>query len=260
MIVWIQIHIGEELAGKVANRQSFSPLQGSKHIIAREIKIGWLLQVAGVDDLFDQNKGLPATNGAADFCQQKLVVDAGKILSDIKLQNIAVTPGIKSTPVKGRACTLIFPVGITVMDKFALQEGGNHVHKRMMHHPLGVRSGADHSRFWPKNFEGVKLSKGIISSIQRLLNFQEILRAPGIENCHIMAKPLAFLRFPGSQVEVFERANFVEEIGVAFHVDLLAPPAPQMQFAICSSAVSATRPDRCRSVAGWKTHKLIAGG
>ena len=79
MIEPVQIDIGEELTGEVADRDTAPALQGSEQVIARKIQVDRFLGIGRINDAVNEVQGLVAGDPPADVVLEDLVVDRRKI-------------------------------------------------------------------------------------------------------------------------------------------------------------------------------------
>jgi hypothetical protein len=91
VIETVQIHIGKELTGQIANGNGTTPLQRRKEIrILREILHNRFLRIAMIQNRLDE----PAHTIIGDFPAQhaieNVVIDAWKVFVDVALQHILV--------------------------------------------------------------------------------------------------------------------------------------------------------------------------
>jgi len=93
----------------------------------------------------------------------------------------------------------------------------NDIDERVMHNAVAIRRGADQTRLGLDDFDGAKIPKRIMAGAQELLHFQKIFSAARVDRRRFVAKTLAFFRFLGSAIKIFECADSFEEIRVAFH-------------------------------------------
>ena len=88
----VEIDIGEELAGEVADGQALAAGCGREQIVAGEIVQHWRLGIAGVDNLSHEPAGTPVADRSAEDGEQDVVIDAGEILRQVSLEDVAVFP------------------------------------------------------------------------------------------------------------------------------------------------------------------------
>ena len=90
MVERVEIEIGEELAGEIADRQTTPPLIGREQIIARKMEIDRLLLVRAIDDCIEEPERPLAADATAEGNLQDCVVDGGEITIHIAAEHMAV--------------------------------------------------------------------------------------------------------------------------------------------------------------------------
>ena len=89
----VEVDVGEELAGLVAQRQAPAPLGGREQVVAGEPHQHRVLGIAVVDDPVHQPEDVRVLDLAGDQALEDRVVDRREELADIGLQDVAVTAG-----------------------------------------------------------------------------------------------------------------------------------------------------------------------
>ncbi len=95
MIEAVEIEIGEELAGQIADRQTAAAPERLEQIVALEMQIHRLLRVRAIDNQVQQGKRRRATDAAAEVRFQHRVVDRREIAIDVAAQNTGVAVAIE---------------------------------------------------------------------------------------------------------------------------------------------------------------------
>lgn len=90
MVKRIEVDIGEELTGQVADRQAAPSLERREQTIAREPQFDRLLRVRAVDDLIAQGQGADAGNPAPEIRLQDGVVDRREVSPDVAAKHVGV--------------------------------------------------------------------------------------------------------------------------------------------------------------------------
>jgi hypothetical protein len=117
-----EIEIRKELARQIAYREPFAAREGRQKVIPAKVVTDMLLLVAGVDDSVDEPQSTGVGNPPADHCLEDRMIDRGKILSDIALEDIGVTAQEPLKASDGAVCSLTDTVSIGVVDEAARQE------------------------------------------------------------------------------------------------------------------------------------------
>ena len=84
----IEIEVGEELAGEVADGQAAPPFEGGEQVVAGEVEVDGLLRVRAVDDPVGEVEGALAGEAAAKVALEDGVVDGGEVAVDVAAQNV----------------------------------------------------------------------------------------------------------------------------------------------------------------------------
>ena len=119
----VQIQIGEELAGQVANWQAAPTFERGEQIVAGIVKIHRLLRIGTIDDAVRQPQRALTGDSTAQIRLENLMIDGWKVAVDVATQHppIAVAEPFvtHNRPVGPFALT----IGVTVVDETALEEG-----------------------------------------------------------------------------------------------------------------------------------------
>ena len=139
----VEVDIGEELAGLVAQRQSPAPLGGREQVVAGEPHQHRLLRIAVVDDEPDQLEHMRVLDLASDQPFEDLMVDGGEEFPDIGLQDIPVTTGKLLAAIHGGVGPLSLAAGVAVEDERPLEDRLEYAGQGVMHHPVAEWRRAD---------------------------------------------------------------------------------------------------------------------
>ena len=142
----VEVAVGPKLAGQVANGQS-SRAKGSQEALSRACR-GVVGGEPGHFVLFTQHT-LPALQDAihqpqhVGICQlagqdaaQDGVVDGGKELPHIALEDVPVPARICLRPIQRPVRAFSDAIGVAVMDKAPLKDRLDGIAQRVMHHPV----------------------------------------------------------------------------------------------------------------------------
>ena len=139
----VEVDVGEELAGLVAERQAPAPFGGSEQVVAGKPHQHRVLGVAVVDDPVHQPEDIGVFDLAGDQVLEDGVVDRREELADIRLQDVAVTAGELLAAVHGGVGALALAAGVAVVDERPLEDRLQHAGQGVMHDPVPERGGAD---------------------------------------------------------------------------------------------------------------------
>jgi hypothetical protein len=152
MIKPIQIHIGKKLTGLVTDGQPSSPFPWRKQVVTGEKDIRLRLRIASINNRLHQPQDLFIPKIPGKQSKQNLMVNTGKILSDIAFQHIAKPPRILRGPLDSRMSALTFAARIGIKHKTPINDRFNHIAQGMVDHPITKRRCTDKPRlFLSKN-------------------------------------------------------------------------------------------------------------
>ena len=84
----VEVEVGKELAGEVADGQAAPPFEGGEQVVAGEVEVDGLLRVRAVDDPVGEVEGALAGEAAAKVALEDGVVDGGEVAVDVAAQNV----------------------------------------------------------------------------------------------------------------------------------------------------------------------------
>lgn len=87
MVASVEIEIGEDLAGEVADREAAPPLEGREQVLAGEMQIDRLLRVGAINDQIHQPQHAFASDAVAEFGLQAVMIDGREIAEDVAAQH-----------------------------------------------------------------------------------------------------------------------------------------------------------------------------
>ena len=79
----VEVDVGEELAGEVADGETEAALEGGEQVIAWKVQRRRLLGVGAVDDAVRQRQGAGAGDASAQVALQDVVVDCREVAVDV---------------------------------------------------------------------------------------------------------------------------------------------------------------------------------
>ena len=139
----IQVQIGEELAGEVADRQPAAAFERREQIVAGIVDQHGLLPIAAVDDAVGQCQGVFAGEAAAQVRFEDGVVDGREVAVDVAAQHMGMT--VAEALVTGHGAVRAFAdaVGVAVEHEAVLEDGLADGAEGVMHHAVAKRRGGD---------------------------------------------------------------------------------------------------------------------
>lgn len=136
MIQRIQIHVGKELTGLIANRQPLGPQDRREQIVAWKIggPHGEFL-MTGQNGL-NEPQHLIIPNSSLDRSEQEMMVDAGKIVRKITFQDVTVPSREGRGPFNRGMRPFSLSTGVRIMKKASIKDRLHHIAQRVMHHAI----------------------------------------------------------------------------------------------------------------------------
>ena len=202
----IQIHIGEELAVEIADRQALAGLATQQRLVGRHP-----LQLAGpaLDDVAQgaivehQQLGQPACIRVGDMrgqqAPQDRLVDAHEIIADVELQipsrPLPVGGHLADQPLQPRdrrMGALTLAAGVGIVDEHPLPIPLQMVHQHMVDHPVAEVGGEDLPELRPLGHKADRRGWPVGAGLKRLAQRQEVqlllhLEAQGIDGVALVA-------------------------------------------------------------------------
>lgn len=147
MIEAVEVHIREELARQVADRQAARAFMRSEKVVAREVDVHRLLRVRTIDDPVQQFERLRADEPTPKVELQDAMVDCRKVEKDVAAQYVAVAITVAFIAIDGTVRSETGTVRLGVGDEPALEDRRDHRAQRMLHHTVAKRCGRHQPRF-----------------------------------------------------------------------------------------------------------------
>lgn len=217
MIEGIQINVGEELAGQIADGQAAPALKRQEQIIAGEIPVGFCLRIAAVNDFVNQPQGFTVGDHPANFALENLVVDAGEVLAQVAFQNVLRLPHeLLQTP-NGGMSAFAHAIGVTVKNEATLKQWVDDVDQHVMNNTITKGRDADHAFLGLVDEEGFIIT-GFVGVRSKLVQeLQSIALEIAKEGKYVRAKALASGGFPRGEQKIFKGADLAIELFVGLH-------------------------------------------
>lgn len=146
VIELVEIHIREELAGEVSDRQTAPSFDRGQQIIARKVEMNGFLRIGPVDNPIEQPQRRCAGDTSAEVPFQDRVIDGGKISVDVAAQHMTRAVAELLIPRHAGMGSFADAVGETVIDEATLEDWLDDMTERMMDDTVSKRSGGDTSR------------------------------------------------------------------------------------------------------------------
>ena len=87
MVETIQVDVGEELTGQVADGQPSPPLIRTEQVVPSKVEVHRLLRVGAVDDAVRQCQSTRTGNATTQITLQDFMVDSGEVAVDVATQH-----------------------------------------------------------------------------------------------------------------------------------------------------------------------------
>ncbi len=245
----VQIDIGEELAGEVADRDAASSLERRKQVIAGIIKVDRLLRVGRINDYVNQIQGPLAGDPPSDVTLQDLVIDRRKIPEDVTAQHVAEPVAILLIAYYRPMCSLSLAIGIGVENESALEQRSAHRVYCMVDNAVAERGGGYDPMLRIEHLD-LPVASGQVGPIPEFpLQPQSLELLTGEKRRHIATRAFSFRGLARCFQQGFERSDPVEEITL-FH-GCGEPFSRHRSGARCrQSSASRTHGDACRDIPG----------
>ena len=151
----VEVDVGEELAGQVADGQAAPALERGEQVVARKVERHRLLGVGAVDDPVRQRQGAGADDAPAQVALEDFMVDGGEVAVDVAAQDMAETVAEPLVAGDGPVRALAGAVGVAVVDEAALEEGLGDRAEGVVDHPVAERRGGDDAVLGVEDLDGL---------------------------------------------------------------------------------------------------------
>ena len=122
----VEVDVGEELAGLVADGDASPPFAGREQVVAGEIVQDFFLRVAVVDDLADQPQHVRVFDLAGHEFLEDFVVQRREELLDVGLEDVAETAGELLAAIHGGVRAFALATGVGVGNERPLEDRLQH--------------------------------------------------------------------------------------------------------------------------------------
>ena len=207
----VEVDVGEELAGQVADGQPPAALEGGEQVVAGVVEMHRLLGVGAVDDRVDEPQGACAPDAPAHVRLQHRVVDGWEVAVEVATQHrrVAVAEALVAGHRPVRA--LAEAVGVAVEDEAALEDGLDDRAQRMVHHPVPERGGGDRARLGVADGDFHIAPRPPRAREQLAFEAQDLRFQIGEKGCHAGLPPLAPCRALRRRLQGRERGDARKE-------------------------------------------------
>ena len=189
----IEMEIGEELAGEVADRQATGPLQGGEEGVTGESVDGAGGFGAVGEDGAQEPKGGWAGDHLAQLAHQDLVINAGKVKTNIGGKHPAMGAASLDEAAQGAMATETKAIGEGGAQEAAFEGRNDGGAEGVMHDAVAIGSGGDGAGLGITNREAPIRAGLIAEGAQLLLELEQLGLQTTVEGQHIGAKAFAAL-------------------------------------------------------------------
>ena len=173
----VHVHVGEELGGKVAERQSDA---------------GARFGVIAPDDILKQSQNVLIRNVLAQNRKERSVIDAGEKFPDIALEcpdgARMIMAGLGrelAKPVDGFVHPLPIPAGKRVGNKYSIEEWIQDAVDGVMQQPIAHARFVDVAQFWIGDVETLIGAVAISAIDQRFMKRDNVIHQVSTEFAHV---------------------------------------------------------------------------
>lgn len=217
----VEVDVGEELAGKVADGEATFVVGGGEEVVAGEVFDARFLVVAVVDDRVEQPKGGFTFDFSAEQLFENVVIDAGEVFANVALEDVAVGACPVGELMEGFVGTEADSIGVGVVDEGLLEEGSDDVAEGVVDDTVTIGGGGDQSVFGREDLEGA-VGSGLVGLAEEfLLELNEFGFEVVVEVEDVGAETFAPLSFFGGEEQGFKLGDLGPEVSVALHESCL---------------------------------------
>lgn len=229
MIQGIEIDIGEELRGLIAERQAATALKGSKQMVAGKIPINWFLRVGGGDDGGGESESAAALDDAGQLLVQDVVIHGSEIFPDVAFQDVGMIPGGGPRPFDGEVGAEALAASEGIREEATFPDGFEDSGEGVVNDAVAEGSSGDLPRFGIENLECSVSTRTIGIVFQLPAKCQQIGFEGKEERRHIGPGALSGSGGVGGGEQVLKAGQAGPEAGYSFHrrppICLRHPPA-----------------------------------
>ena len=143
MVERVEVDVGEELAGLVADGDASPSFAWGEQVVAGKPVPNFFLSVTVVDDLADQPKHVLVLDLAGQQSLEDFVVHRGKEFLDVGLEDITETAGELLAAAYSGVRALALAAGVGIGNEGSLVNRLQHVDQGVVDDPIPVRSRTD---------------------------------------------------------------------------------------------------------------------
>ena len=219
MVKAVEIEIGEELAGEVADGQPSGLFQGRKQVVAHKP----VHLLATVNDEIQEPEGLRAFEVPTSDGLENLMVNGREVFADVALEDVAAGAGKAGEALEGSVGAVAAAVGVAIGNEAGLDQRQDDIAEGMVDDAVSVGGCGDDAGLGVEDLEATVATRAVGLSCEFLLEPDEVLFQAMIKGEDIGAKALALLGLAGSLEQILEGDYLGPEVAMAFH-EIKRPP------------------------------------
>lgn len=211
MIERVHVHVRPELAGQVANRQPAGAENREQIVSVEEMHVVLLLQdpLAAREDAIDQPEDPRITDFPNETCSQNRVIETGKELTDVTLEDETVASREMLCPVQRAMRALADPIRVRPAGKRALEQRLDLQTQCVVHHTIAERRGGDEARLRFVDAETRVPRRLVAARDEVVAQCRELVAEAVLERRDSLVPTFALRCPPVSSNQVLPRAQLV---------------------------------------------------
>jgi hypothetical protein len=139
MVQVVQHPVGKPLAGQVSDGQSLRPFNRGEKVIPVEPVENLLLFVGAIHYQIHEPQYTTVFYESPKGCFEYLMVNAGKVLPDVALYGISITPHKTLEAIGCRMGPFVLPACIAIGMEMTIKDWFENIHQRMMNNSVPIR-------------------------------------------------------------------------------------------------------------------------
>jgi len=154
VIEGVEVDVGEELGGLIAEGEPARALVGSEEVIPREV-VGESFLFAGMaDDELGEGESVRAVDFFGDHSEEDFVIDRREVFSDVAFEDKGKASGGPAGATDGLVRTEAEAAGVGIREKAEFEDGLDNAGEGMVDNAVAEGRGRDEAGFGVKDFEG----------------------------------------------------------------------------------------------------------
>ena len=209
----IEVEIGEELAGEVADGQAAGALQRREQGVSGEGVVRGAGGGSVGQDLIEEPEAAGAGDALGELLAEDGEIDAGEVEADVGAEHPAMPGAFRHKAAQGLVAAVALAIGVAGGQKVLLKGRNDSGAEGVVHHPIAIGRSGNQTAFGITDFELAVGAGGVAEALKFLLELEEICFQMGVEGQHGGPVALAPLGVEGSGMEGGEAGDARPEIG-----------------------------------------------